>query len=68
MLQRRLRELCSEPDALDYDAALTAAKGAVRRAAFFAAGDLGASLRQVALEEGYALDTPQQNLRTQRRM
>ena len=36
----------------------------MRRAGFFAAGDLGASLRQVALEEGYALDTPTQSLRT----
>ncbi len=63
-LQRRLRELCDDPDALDYDVALTAAKGAVRRAGFFAAGDLGASLRQVAQEEGYALDEPMQNLRT----
>ncbi|HEY6077300.1 MAG TPA: hypothetical protein VIW29_00760 [Polyangiaceae bacterium] len=63
-LQRRLRELCDDPDALDYDAALTAAKGAVRRAGFFAAGDLGVSLRQVALEEGYALGTPEQSLRT----
>ena len=63
-LQRRLRELCDDPDSLDYDAALAAAKLAVRRAGFFAAGDLGAALRQVAVEEGYALDTAEQNMRT----
>jgi len=62
-LQRRLRELCDEPDVLDYDAALSAAKLAVRRAGFFAAGDLAAALRQIAAEEGYDLDTPQQDLR-----
>jgi hypothetical protein len=63
-LQRRLRELCNEPDALDYDMALTAAKVAVRRAGFFASGDLGCALRQVAMEEEYLLDSPQQNVRT----
>ncbi len=63
-LQRRLRELCNDPDALDYDAALAAAKVAVRRAGFFAAGDLGSALRQVAMEEEYLLDSPQQNVRT----
>jgi cellulose synthase operon protein C len=63
-LQRRLRELCDEPDTLDYDAALSAAKLAVRRAGFFAAGDLGAALRQIAAEDGYALDTAEQNMRT----
>lgn len=63
-LQRRLRELCDDPDSLDYDAALGAAKLAVRRAGFFAAGDLGTSLRQVAAEDGYELDTAEQNMRT----
>jgi hypothetical protein len=63
-LQRRLRELCAEADALDYDAALSGAKLAVRRAAFFAAGDLGASLRQVAAEDGYELDGAGQSMRT----
>jgi hypothetical protein len=63
-LQRRLRELCDDPDALSYDTALAAAKMAVRRAGFFASGDLACALRQVAAEEGYELDTPQQNLRT----
>jgi hypothetical protein len=63
-LQRRLRELCGTPESLDYDAALAAAKLAVRRAGFFSAGDLGVSLRQIAAEEEYALDTAQQNMRT----
>jgi hypothetical protein len=63
-LQRRLRELCEDPDALDYDLALGAAKMAVRRTGFFGAGDLASSLRQVAAEEGYELDTAEQNMRT----
>lgn len=63
-LQRRLRELCDQPDALDYDAALSAAKLAVRRAGFFAAGDLGVALRQIAAEDGYDLETSEQNLCT----
>ncbi|HEX2874042.1 MAG TPA: hypothetical protein VHP33_22455 [Polyangiaceae bacterium] len=63
-LQRRLRELCEDPDALDYDLAISAAKLAVRRAGFFGSGDLGVSLRQVAAEEDYALDTADQNMRT----
>ncbi|MDF3065325.1 MAG: hypothetical protein K0R38_926 [Polyangiaceae bacterium] len=63
-LQRRLRELCDQPDALDYDSALGAAKLAVRRAGFFAAGDLGVALRQIAVEDGYDLDTPERSLRT----
>jgi hypothetical protein len=63
-LQRRLRELCEDPDALDYDVALAAAKLAVRRAGFFGSGDLGVSLRQVAAEEGYELDSAEQNMRT----
>ncbi|RYZ06242.1 MAG: hypothetical protein EOO73_16370 [Myxococcales bacterium] len=63
-LQRRLRELCDQPDSLDYDTALSAAKLAVRRAGFFAAGDLGVALRQVAAEDRYALDTADQNMRT----
>ncbi len=63
-LQRRLRELCDDPDSLDYDSALAAAKLAVRRAGLFAAGDLAVALRQVALEEGYQLDTGEQNMRT----
>ncbi len=57
-LQRRLRELCDDPDSLDYDVALGTAKVAVRRAGFFAAGDFGTALRQVALEEEYPLGTP----------
>ncbi len=63
-LQRRLRELCEDPEALDYDVSLSAAKLAVRRAGFFASGDLGSALRQVAIEEGYELDTAEQNVRT----
>jgi hypothetical protein len=63
-LQRRLRELCEDPEALDYDLALSAAKLAVRRAGFFGSGDLGVSLRQVAAEEGYDLESGELNMRT----
>ena len=63
-LQRRLRELCEDPEALDYDLALSAAKLAVRRAGFFGSGDLGVSLRQVAAEEGYELESGERNMRT----
>jgi hypothetical protein len=63
-LQRRLRELCEDPEALDYDLALSAAKLAARRAGFFGSGDLGVSLRQVAAEEGYDLESGEQNMRT----
>jgi hypothetical protein len=36
--QRRLRELCHDADALDYDQAINQARVAVRRAGFFATG------------------------------
>ena len=36
--QRRLRELCNDVDALDYDQALLQARVAIRRAGLFASG------------------------------
>lgn len=60
--QRRLRELCDQPEALEYDAAFQAARTSVRRAGLFAAGDLGVALREIGLEDGAApglLDTPE---------
>jgi len=55
--QRRLRELCHDVDALDYDQAMLQARTAIRRAGFFAAGHLGVAAREVGAEEG--LDTAQ---------
>ena len=50
--QRRLRELCHDIDALDYDQALLQGRTAIRRAGLLATGHLGVALREVALEEG----------------
>jgi tetratricopeptide (TPR) repeat protein len=50
--QRRLRELCHDLEALDYDQALLQARIAIRRAGFLATGHLGVALREVAHEEG----------------
>ncbi|MGC4091232.1 MAG: hypothetical protein QM756_25815 [Polyangiaceae bacterium] len=51
-LQRRLRELCDAPGALDYDAAVRMARSAVRRAGMFACGHLGVALNETCAEEG----------------
>ncbi len=59
--QRRLRELCNDVDALDYDQALLQARIAIRRAGLFATGHLGVAVREVAAEEGLdpqLLDVP----------
>jgi len=59
--QRRLRELCDLPDALDYDLAIERARLAIRRAGLFVSGDLRVSVRETCAEEGIAtrgLDTP----------
>jgi len=53
-LQRRLRELCDDADALDYDIAMTQARIAVRRAGLYVSGDYHASFNEIALDE--ALD------------
>jgi hypothetical protein len=50
--QRRLRELCHDLDALDYDQALLQARVAIRRAGLFAAGHLGVAMQEVAAEDG----------------
>jgi hypothetical protein len=54
--QRRLRELCHDAAALDYDQAMSQARVAVRRAGFFATGHLGVTLREIAQEDGLELD------------
>lgn len=50
--QRRLRELCEDARTTDFDAVMSSARRAVRRAGLFACGDLPTALREVALEEG----------------
>jgi tetratricopeptide (TPR) repeat protein len=50
--QRRLRELCDDDRALDYDTALLHARVAARRAGLIACGDLGIALREVCGDEG----------------
>ncbi|HYO97419.1 MAG TPA: tetratricopeptide repeat protein, partial [Polyangiaceae bacterium] len=54
-LQRRLRELCNQPEELDYDRLMLASRIATRRAGLFVSGDLGLSLRQICAEDGLAL-------------
>ena len=50
--QRRLRELCDDPQALDYDAALTAARLSIRRAGLFVSGDVEVAVREACSDEG----------------
>ncbi len=52
--QRRLRELCDVPGALDYDAAMAMARRTVRRAGLFVTGDLGVALAEACSDEGIA--------------
>ena len=49
--QRRLRELCNDVDALDYDQAMVQARVAIRRAGLFAIGHFGVAMQEVALED-----------------
>jgi hypothetical protein len=51
-LQRRLRELCDDPNGLDYDSAMMQARVAVRRAGLYVSGDYHASFNEIALDEG----------------
>jgi hypothetical protein len=53
--QRRLRELCHDPVALDYDQAMLQARIAVRRAGLFAAGDFAVAAQETCAEEGLEL-------------
>jgi hypothetical protein len=50
--QRRLRELCNDPEALDYDRAMEQARIAVRRAGLYVSGDFGVAAREVCIDEG----------------
>jgi hypothetical protein len=49
--QRRLRELCNDVAALDYDQALAQARLAIRRAGLFAAGHFGVALNEIVSED-----------------
>jgi hypothetical protein len=53
-LQRRLREICDDPSVLDYEAALSGARAAVRLAGLYTSGDLGVALRETCSEDGIA--------------
>ncbi|MEZ4373632.1 MAG: hypothetical protein R3B07_22615 [Polyangiaceae bacterium] len=52
--QRRLRELCDVPEALDYEFTVAAARLAIRRAGLFVGGDLAVAIRETCTEEGIA--------------
>jgi hypothetical protein len=54
--QRRVRELCDDPAALDYDQAMLQARIAVRRAGLFVAGDFSVAAREVLGEEGLPIE------------
>ncbi len=59
--QRRLRELCDDPVALDPITAMSAARLAIRRAGLFVSGDLQVALAEACAEEGIAtrgIDAP----------
>jgi tetratricopeptide (TPR) repeat protein len=55
--QRRLRELCHDPVALDYDQAMQQARIAVRRAGLFVAGDFAVAAREICSDEGLDTDS-----------
>ncbi len=48
--QRRLRQLCDDPQRLAYESAMAEVRAATRRAGLFVAGDLRVAIREVALE------------------
>jgi hypothetical protein len=55
--QRRLRELCDDPDQLDFEIAMSAARRAVRRAGLLSSGDVRVALRETCSEEGISPQT-----------
>ncbi len=48
--QRRLRQLCDDPQRLAYESAMAEVRAATRRAGLFVAGDLRVAVREVAFE------------------
>lgn len=59
-VQRRLGELCEQPDAFEYAHVQAAARAARRRGGLFVSGDLAVALREVAREETVDLDAARQ--------
>ena len=55
-VQRRLGELCEQPDAFEYEQIQAAARAARRRCGLFVSGDLAVALREVARAEGIDLE------------
>ena len=53
--QRRLRELCCNPRVLDYDAVMTDARMAIRRAGLFVSGDLRVAVRETCADESISV-------------
>ncbi len=51
-VQRRLQELATHPDQVDYDKAMSAAVRVLRRAGLFVSGDLAVAVRHVCEQEG----------------
>lgn len=49
--QRRMQELCEDPEQISYALALAGTNRALRRAGLFIAGDLGVAVRQVCEED-----------------
>jgi hypothetical protein len=54
--QRRLRELCHDVDALDYDNAMLQARIAIRRAGLFASGNFGVAVGEIKVEDKLAFE------------
>ncbi|MBI3202286.1 MAG: hypothetical protein HYZ29_12140 [Myxococcales bacterium] len=57
--QRRLREICHEPQGIDFETAMDYARRAARRAGLFVSGDLGVALRQTCRQDGIPPDALQ---------
>jgi hypothetical protein len=55
--QRRLRELCHDPEGFGYGVAQAIARMAIRRAGLFVCGDLGVALRETCRMEGIPIES-----------
>ena len=60
-VERRLKELCADVAAFDYDRALVGLKRAMRRAGLFACGDLPTAVRMASVELGLDPELPFQS-------
>lgn len=50
--QRRMQELCADPELMSYEVAISHTNRAMRRAGLFVCGDLGVALKQACLADG----------------